>query len=201
MFPQTLLSTIINSTTQSIWNQKGEGIANVNTMPKVHRMPPLWSSAEAPQKSTALNSRKKIYSQIKSQGVAESIFTRWHSCCCSTLHAVFLPSSPLLLMLLIMIFHQQDRFGRPPQRPCFSSLISPQSPCGSPTVFTDCQHLLLLIISPVLNALLLLQSQCMSCMYTHTYAEPSEHNIIGQRFEIMASPSGERLFLQAAVNW
>lgn len=34
----------------------------------------------------------------------------------------------------------------------------------------------------------------------HAHAGPSKHNIIGQRFEITASPSGEIVFLLAAVN-
>lgn len=36
--------------------------------------------------------------------------------------------------------------------------------------------------------------------HAQAHAGPSKHNIIGQRFEITASPSGEIVFLLAAVN-
>lgn len=47
-------------------------------------------------------------------------------------------------------------------------LISPQKPCSSPTIFTECKHLLLLITSPELSALLLRRPNQPTCMYTHT---------------------------------
>lgn len=130
-------------------------------------------------KSTAADLRNTIHSEIKSQSPAESIFPQRHKdsccccCCCRALPAVFLSSPPLLLMLLIMIFHQQDRFRQPSSETL--PLISPQKTRGSPTIFTDCKHSLLLIISPVLSILLLLFLLSQStCVYTriHKHTPP-----------------------------
>lgn len=170
-------------------------------------MPTLWSGAEALSQinSSGLKEHNPLRDQKpEPRWINFSLTTQRHSCyycCCRALRAVFL-SSPVLLMLLIMIFHQQDRFRQPSSETL--PLISPQKTCGSPAIFTDCKHSLLLIIPPVLSVLLLSSSPNQpACTHASTNTRhPSEPNIIGQRFEITASPSGDSFFLSlAAANW
>lgn len=160
-------------------------------------MPTLWSSAEALSQinSSGLKEHNPLGDQKpEPRWINFSLTTQRHSSCCRGLRAVFLSSPPLLLMLLIMIFHQQDRFRQPSLETL--PLISPQKTCGSPAIFTDCKHSLLLIISPVLSVLLLpLSPNQPACTHAYTNTRhPSEPNIIGQRFEITASPTGEGFF-------
>lgn len=172
-------------------------------------MPTLWSGAEALSQinSSGLKEHNPLQDQKpEPRWINFSLTTQRHCCCCCccrALRAVFLSSPPLLLMLLIMIFHQQDRFRQPSSETL--PLISSQKTCGSPAIFTDGKHTLLLIISPALSVLLLLPSSPNQPACTQAYTNtrhPSEPNIIGQRFEITASPSGEGFFFSlAAANW
>lgn len=164
-------------------------------MPVTHPAPTLWSKCcdafrnrqqgTKGTKTSAPRSKTRASRNRFSQDAAD-VF-RW------TLQVAFSSSPPELLMLLIMISHQQGTFWHPPQRP--PHLLSPQK-----QRFPLTANIYYFWLYPQRSA-----SSSRACpinlhilhgarAHAHACAGSSKHNIIGQRFEVTASPSGDIVF-------
>lgn len=113
----------------------------------------------------------------------------------------FFVFTPHALMLLIVMVYQQDRFRHPSSAAShLSSEATKLSYCFYRLrSFTTCDYLPKYSVSPSWACPINLY-----VLHAHTHTNSRrlcKHNIIGQRFEITASPSGEIVFLLAAVNW
>lgn len=180
---------------------------HANNLPDAHAVIQCWDTFTNRQQWT-LGTRTTSRSKAMASLNQFCKMAQRHSCCFRwTLQPAFL--SPSALNAFDYDFSSTRQIS---QRPWLSSLL--RSHVALQLLFTDCEHLIHLIIFPVLNVLLLSlpnQPECLACTHTHTQTltrRPCKHNIIGQRWECISqwrdsfSPgSGELIIRSVKYSW